>query len=308
MDHERRRGLVFPILLITAGFLLLLNTLGVLDWSLWRLLVNLWPIILIAIGLDAIIGRRSTIGSLAVGLITLALIFGSVWYLSAGSGISLGAPSSVTSHTINQPLDGATRARFEIKAGAGALQLNPLPESDQLVAGVVRLRSDRELEQSFNLDGDTADYRLAAPGATVLVPMLPGDKAETWDLQLNQAVPTDLTVVTGVGESTLHLERMNLTGLGVKVGVGTTTVNLPQRGRYDADIKGGIGALRLRIAKGMAARIQANSGIGDVRVSDDFEHQGDVYISPDYGTASNRVDITISTGIGQVTVETYRGE
>ena len=101
---------------------------------------------------------------------------------------------------------------------------------------------------------------------------------------------------------------MNLTDLGVTVGVGTATVDLPGRGRYSANIKGGIGPLHLRIPDGMAARIQANSGIGDVHVNGDFEHQGDVYVSPDYETASNRVDVTISTGIGQVTVETYRGE
>ena len=256
MNHERRRGLVFPILLIAAGLLLLLNTLGILDWSLWSLLANLWPIILIAIGLDAIIGRRSAAGSLVVAVITLALIFGSVMYLNAGM---ITSPDGTT-HTISQPLDGATRARVELKAGAGAMQLNPLPESNQLIAGIVRLRSDRELEQSFNLDGDTADYRLVSPGSTVLVPGLPGANAETWDLQLNQVVPTDLTVATGAGESTLHLERMNLTDLGVNVGVGVTTVNLPERGRYAADIKGGIGPMHLRIPKGMAARIQANSG------------------------------------------------
>ena len=285
MNHERRHGLVFPILLIAAGFLLLLNT-------------------LIALGLDAIIGRRSAIGSLAVAVITLALIFGSVVYLNAGMSTSRDG----TTHTISQPLDGATRARVELKAGAGALHLNPLPEGDQLVAGIVVLRSDRELEQSFNLNGDLADYRLAAPGGTVLVPMLSGANAESWDLQLNQVVPTDLTVATGAGESTLRLDRMNLTDLGVTVGVGTATVDLPERGRYDAEIKGGIGPLRLRIPDGMAARIQANSGIGDVHVSGDFEQQGDIYVSPDYETASNRVDITISTGIGQVTVETLQGE
>ena len=187
MNHERRHGLAFPILLIAAGFLLLLNTLGILDWNLWILLANLWPIILIAIGLDAIIGRRSAIGSLAVAVITLALIFGSVMYLNAG----MSASPDGTTHTISQPLDGATRARVELKAGAGALQLNPLPEGDKLVAGVVRMRPGRELEQSFNLDGGLANYRLAAPGGTVLVPMLPGDNAEAWDLQLNQIIPTD---------------------------------------------------------------------------------------------------------------------
>ncbi len=303
MNHERRGGLVIPILLVAAGILLLLNTLGIVDWSLWRMLAYLWPILLIAVGLDAIIGRRSTLGSVVVALVTLALIFGSILYLNTGS-----SGAGPTSYKISQGLEGAASARIEIRAETGSLHLNPLPEGDLLMAGEVQLRQDRRLEQDFQRDGEAAVYRLGSSGAGALAPQIGPGQQDTWDLQLNPEVPTDLSVVSGAGDSTLNLERMALSSLDLKVGVGSATATLPERGQYKAAVKGGIGALRLRVPQGVAARIQATSGLGGVQVDGDFERQGNVYVSPGFETASNRADITINTGIGKVTVETYRGE
>jgi len=43
-------GFALPILVIAAGVLLLLNTLDVVGWSVWRWVARLWPILLIAGG------------------------------------------------------------------------------------------------------------------------------------------------------------------------------------------------------------------------------------------------------------------
>ena len=60
----RRGGLVGPIILITLGVVFLMNNLGVLDWSVWVVIFRLWPVLLVAAGLDLLLGRRSVWGSL----------------------------------------------------------------------------------------------------------------------------------------------------------------------------------------------------------------------------------------------------
>jgi hypothetical protein len=62
--------------------------------------------------------------------------------------------------------------------------------------------------------------------------------------------------------------------------------------------------LSVRIPQEMAARIEAKAGIGNVKVSDDFERDGDAYVSSDYDTATNRMDLSVKGGVGQVTIET----
>ena len=43
-------GFALPVLVIAAGVLLLLNTLDVVGWSVWRWVARLWPVLLIAGG------------------------------------------------------------------------------------------------------------------------------------------------------------------------------------------------------------------------------------------------------------------
>ena len=54
--RNRRGGLIGPLILIGLGVVFLLNNLGILDWSIWEILLRLWPVLLVAAGLDLILG------------------------------------------------------------------------------------------------------------------------------------------------------------------------------------------------------------------------------------------------------------
>jgi len=76
---RRRRGSVlFPILLIGLGVTLLTQSRGLVPWEIWAQLWRLWPVVLILIGLDIIIGRRSAIGGYLVGAIAVTSLTGIV--------------------------------------------------------------------------------------------------------------------------------------------------------------------------------------------------------------------------------------
>lgn len=304
MKNERRGGLFGPLLLISAGLLFLLNNLGVVDWSIWRSLLSLWPIILIGIGLDLLIGRRSMIGSLLVAVLVLALLFGGGWYL-----VQQTAPSgAATSHTISQTLTGIDRAEIEIRAGAGDFRLGPAAGDGKLIEGGVSLRPNQRLDESFTTSGSQATYRLAVTGPNViLTPTLGRDNGELWDLNLSQDASLDLNLSVGVGPADVDLSRLDLSQLAFHIGVGDATLIFPAQGRFHAKVDGGIGKLVLRIPDGMAARIQADSGIGGMEVDDEFQRQGDVYVTPGYQDAENRVDIEVDIGLGSVVIESYRG-
>ncbi len=47
-----RRGFVGPLILLTIGFILLFNNLGIIPWGIWRTLWRFWPVILILIGIE----------------------------------------------------------------------------------------------------------------------------------------------------------------------------------------------------------------------------------------------------------------
>ena len=69
--------------------------------------------------------------------------------------------------------------------------------------------------------------------------------------------------------------------------------------------KTGAGNVTVSVPSGVAAKIHASSGLGKVIVDPRFSKLDDnTYQSPDYDAAANRVEITASSGAGNVSVIT----
>ncbi len=56
---------------------------GILAWTAWGLF-RLWPLILVAIGIDLLVGRRSTWGAILAGVLIAVLLGGGLWLASTG--------------------------------------------------------------------------------------------------------------------------------------------------------------------------------------------------------------------------------
>ena len=69
-----------------------------------------------------------------------------------------------------------------------------------------------------------------------------------------------------------------------------------------------IGTTTVLIPAGMAARIEAVAGLGTTRVEGNYARQENVYVSPDYETAPNRVDLQIRGGVGSITIRQFGAE
>jgi hypothetical protein len=296
-----RRGLVGPAVLIGLGLVFLANNLGWLGWDVWGTLWRLWPVLLIAVGLDLLIGRRSILGSALIVVVVLGVVGAAVWW--SGTLRTSGVP--VTGQAITQSLDGATRADVEIGMGAGTLRLRALNESNGLIDGTVQQGPRDQLFRSFTVDGDTAIFKLQSRSPAALIFPAPNTRFDqmTWDMRLNQSVPMHLKVSTGAGTATLDLARLHITDLEVNIGVGTTTLTMPAQGHVQAQINGGVGETTIIIPAGMAARITASAGLGTVQAPSSYQHQDKVYRSPGYDSAVNRVDLQVNGGVGSIVIQ-----
>ncbi len=309
MENHGPRGVVWPVLLIGGGLILLLNNLSYLSWDIWGVLWRLWPVLLIAAGLEILIGRRSLLGSAVVAFLLLITLLGAIFW---GMQQQPTAPAALTQNAtrgavstvrINQPLEGAASADIKIGMGAGQLRLEALPESSGLVEGQIELRSGEQVEPVFQMRGDRADFALVND-KTILMPTLgQWDGNAAWELSLSRDIPIALDVTTGVGASNLDLSQLDLEQLNVETGVGSTQLYLPRRGRLSATVSTGVGELDVIIPTGMAARIRVDGGLSNVNVSGkDYRHEENVYISSGFDDATDRIDLAISAGIGQITI------
>lgn len=302
VKQEKGRSSLFgPMVLIGLGIMLLLSNLDVLDLNFWQLLFRFWPVFLIGAGLDILLGRRANGGFLIVLLVVLGLIFGAIWLGYVQTTTPFGV---VHGERVSQLLDGASRADITIATSVSRMKLEAGTDLDgALLDGDVALHPNEELERSFSVESGTALYRLESSSRSLILPSFGRSNDGLWDLQLNRLTPTNLAVSTGIGSAVLDLQRLNLTGLQVDAGVGKVEITLPLAGTFEGEINGGVGGITIKVPESMAVRIEASTGIGSINVDSRLIEEGNVYQSPAYDTAANRINLTVSGGIGAIDVE-----
>jgi len=296
-EQGRRVRLVGPVILIGLGIVFLLNNLGVLAWSVWEVIFRLWPILLVALGLQIILSRLSVWGSLLALVLTGAILAGMLWML----GPDLGTGQVVAGEEVSQALGGATRAEVVIEPGVGSLHIEALPESANLIEGMIRVGRGQSVRRDFAVVGKTATFILQTKGAT-FGPFIGWSDQRSWDLGLAPEVPLELQVSLGVGLADVDLTGLTVSDLKVTMGLGRTTVTLPDEGSFYAKIEGAIGETIIVIPAGMAARIRVDTGLAMSDLPDGYQQRDDVYTSPGYASADDRVDLEVSQAIGKITI------
>lgn len=266
----RRNSIFWAVVLVTLGLLMLLRNLGWLRADVWGLI---WPILLIALG---------------------------VWIL--WRALSASAPDAVVEEVVI-PLEGATRGEVRVHHGAGRLRVAGGAAEDKLLVGTfgggVRhhiRRVDEALQVTLELPHE---------GGLWLPPWQwgPGGALD-WNFSLNPNLPLTLRFETGVGEAFLDLTGLKVSDVEIRTGASTTTLLLPANAGYTCvRIEGGATSVNVRVPQGVAARIQAEAGLAGIAVDQGrFPRVGSFYQSPDYETATNRVEISAHMGAASLDV------
>jgi hypothetical protein len=292
----RGEGLVGAAFMIGLGFVFLLANLGILTVDIWQLVLRLWPLLLVAIGFDILIGRRSWIASLIGLVVILALLAGALWLY----GVRVDRGQALPGETVSQALDGALQASVRLEPAAGSLHVDALPGPGDLVNGTVSTRSGR-VSHDFSMEGDRANYALRSRGTTIITAA--DSRPYTWDLGLTDAVPLDLRVSMGAGQADLDLTGLQISSLNVSVAVGQANVVLPAEGRYDAVVEGAIGQLIVSVPAGVGVRLEADTALTSLVVPQEFTKDGDVYRSPEADSAEHLVNLKLNQAIGSVIID-----
>lgn len=296
--RRERANILGPVLLIAIGAVLLLNTLGILEWNVWLSLIRLWPVLLIAAGLDLLLGRHSVWGSLVAAILVLGVLAVALWLASTDA-----APggSGLVAEGVRQPLGTATSAEIVVSPAVGRLQMEALPEEASLVQGTIYRARNEEVEQVFE-GGTRATYTLRA-GQVSWAPFGTWSfDRRLWEVGLSPGAVLDLEAEMGAGEVVLDLTGLQIEGLRVEMGLGRAEVRLPAEGRFEASVDGAIGETVIVIPDGLEARIQASTALAVRKMPGGYRRDGDVYTSPGYDGAANRVDLTVNQAMGAVTV------
>lgn len=291
---RRRRGgvPVFAIVLVLLGVLLLLQTTGVVSWGIWGILWRFWPVIIIAIGIELLLGRWSPV---LAGLLVAVLLVGAV---GAAVGIAMAQEEDVVVGTVTEPLGDLRSVDVRLVFGAGNLTIRSLPpDSPNLVEGRFE---DRGAEVALSRSGDRGELRIEMGSRRWFRSFGSGD----WDIALSPVPRLSLEMDGGAADMDWDLRDLQVTSLDVDTGAASMELVMPARaGQTQARIDGGAASITITIPEGVAARIRSDSGLSSIDVDTRrFPRAGDVWESPDFGAAANRVEIELHLGASSVTV------
>lgn len=295
--YRRRRGgsLVVPIILIVLGVLFLLDNLNItsgIDWgSIWKL----WPIILIAMGLEIILGRRISFGAIVLVIIVAIIAGAAAWW-----SVVVGGERTMEHFTWSET--GVERVEAKLDIGIGRLQLNGYSDMADLMVADLDLAPGDKVGHGLKVDDDVAQGWISSGDEFFALPNILGGNASKWDLLLNSRVRWEMEINSGVGDVRLDLSDLIVSDLRLDAGIGSVQVTLPRRGSVEARIDNGVGDVRVTIPAGAQARIQVDRGIGSLRVGSRFKRRGDYYETEGYSGAESHIDLKIDSGIGTVTL------
>ena len=241
--------------------------------------------------------------------------------------------ATVLTDNLSAPLGGATTARVDINCGPGHLTIDRLAGGEQLLAGGTLQYQEKQGPPIQSLNASNGQVTLTLQGSHASrsgfrwpwEACRPG--AYEWRVHLNPTVSYDITARSDGGNVKLDLAGLVVTRLLAENGGGNMDVLLPNKaanlgvaistggdnvnveigngttGSNSVDASSGAGNVVVRVPGSMAARIRATSGLGKVIVDPQFSKvDAHTYQSPDYDSAANKVEITLKSGAGNVSV------
>jgi hypothetical protein len=230
------------------------------------------------------------------------------------------------------PLGGATTAVVDIDSDLGHLTIDRLSGGERVLANGTLEYFEKQGApyRSVNTSDGQATLTLKGGGSErswFRAPWAACSGAYEWQIHLNPAVSSDITAHTGGGNVVLNLAGMAITRLSADSGGGNMDVVLPEdaanlsvaartgAGNVTIEVGGGItgsntvsansgaGNVVVHVPSGIAAVVHATSGAGKVIVDPRFgKIDGSTYQSTGYDGAANKVEITVHSGAGNVSV------
>ncbi|HEY0832225.1 MAG TPA: DUF5668 domain-containing protein [Candidatus Dormibacteraeota bacterium] len=294
----RYRSLFWPLVLILAGVIALLVNSGALSVDRIYLLFDLWPVILIVIGLELIVRRtvKGVAGDIAAALIVVIALVGALAYVTAAPN-----RSGTSSRDFSTEVGGLSQATLEVDVGAATIAISGSGDlGSRLYSGHIE-SSGPAPDVSFNRE--SAVLKIDQPNSGLFG--LPGRKFAL-TLKLNPGVEWIINENSGASNDTLQLGSLHVQSITLNTGASRDEITLgPPSAIVLVQINGGALTVRLHRPSGTAASITVSGGASSLNADGRNMHAiGDIsYQSPGFSGASDGYRIEVNGGACNVSLD-----
>ncbi len=131
-----------------------------------------------------------------------------------------------------------------------------------------------------------------------------GGDGVKWEVMFTRNIPLAINIKSAASNMELDLSELKMTELRLDVDVGNCKVTMPSSASIThAYIKIDVANVEVTIPNGVAAKVQADIDLSAFDVDESrFPRKGGYYMSRDFESAENRVELEIDCDVGRVRV------
>jgi hypothetical protein len=294
-------GITGSLLFAGFGAVLLAGNLGYLSLSTWDLISKAWPLILIGIGLDIIIGRR-TFARVILGLVlAVVLVMGLLWVSSYSNTVS------IKTETFHQEYNNETNLVVDLERTAGAISVTRGAPGKTLMDGKLGLVKTEGIDPVVESSGNETTIKIKNTSNSFPASVRSTDNAD-WKFVINSKPQLTLSSKVIFGANHIDTRGLNTEDIHVETSTGQSVVYVADVPGTEVNVNGAIGEIVIYLPKGASVRVNAEKAIGGLSFPESYSRDGNLLISPNYKAGSETIEVQAVMPIGAIRLVEYSPE
>lgn len=294
------------MILISLGIVFLLNNLGYVSWAVWFRILTLWPVILIAIGIE-IIFRKTRLSFLTIlsPLLFMVAILGPAFF----RGVEL--------HKVYHALE---TYKWSEDLDTSVAKVTAIV---QLRAGNLEISSATEKLISAKLDywerKPITTYEYSGFDSSATVETRDRDRgwkgwswrswgAKDWEIKLTDRIPINLRIYAKATDGELDLSDLKLKNLNLDIKAANFNIKLGDLvDQLNCRIESDASRLYLLIPQNIGLKIENYARLTSTSFSElSILKYDNIYQTSNFEQASQKIDLSLEGSVTRLVVKSYQ--
>lgn len=276
--------------LIVIGIIFLLINLGYISFSILFGIFDLWPLILIVVGINVLFKNKSIVSFITWTLFFIILVLYGLYY---GEISNIGTTGYNTN--FKKPIE-TLYGELDLDIGAAKINIESA-QSDLLNASLQG--SNLDYTDTYKNNKETAVFNFKSKNYNKVNL---NNKNNNYSFKLNKDVIWDLDFDLGAVSGVLNFEEIPIRSMDLDFGAGNLDIILGSNySKSKLKIDSGASNLNILIPENTGIKIKLDTALTKTNIDNlNLSKEGDYYVSSNYEEASTKLDFDIDMGVGKV--------
>ncbi|MGO1528920.1 MAG: LiaI-LiaF-like domain-containing protein [Senegalia sp. (in: firmicutes)] len=294
----KKRNVIFGIVLIALGLIWLLSNMDILNFDLFILidsLFDLWPLILIVIGINIIFKNKILNTALWIIFIIIVIAYG--FFINDTNDVK----NDYSEDLLVKMSEGIIKGELDIDLGAAKYNINSYNSQTSLA----KISSNNRF--NHNYESGTSNNSQRVNVSNDMSNNIFNNKSNL-DIDINNKLIWNIDVDSGASSGKLNLKNVKVQKIDLDLGAGKMDIDFGDlHSTSYVNIESGASSIVLNVPTDAGLKIEMDGALNSTNIDDLglIESEEDVLISKDYVKKDTNFDIKVDMGVGSFKINRY---